>query len=68
MVYDSPINEIGLEFVGLKYSVQETRNLKLEILGIQKLILTFVKNNFYICKRKKNFLIYSNIINNENNN
>lgn len=34
-VYDSPINEIGLELVGLIYSLKETRKLKLKLLGIR---------------------------------
>ena len=32
--YESPINQIGLEFVGLVFSLKETRNYKLKLLGV----------------------------------
>ena len=32
--YDSPINESGLKFIGFDFSTSETRDYKLNILGI----------------------------------
>lgn len=35
ILYESPINQIGLELLGILFSIKETRNYKLNLLGIR---------------------------------